>query len=185
MYTQDYISQLKSLHDDSTRKQGFGGKVKKLGKFHDFMKQWNPKTLLDYGCGKGVILQYLQSQYPTTECHGYDPAVSKYSKEIETTYECVFSNDVLEHIEPEFLDQVLLHIDQVSSKYIWLRIDTFPARKTLPDGRNAHLILESKDWWESKLKNQFSDLVYINLDKKGKLDVAIEKKVNTKRSPNI
>jgi len=57
-----------------------------------------------------------------------------------------------------------------------LRIDTLPARKTLPDGRNAHLIQESQDWWLSKIKNNITGIVvYNNLDKRGKLDVAIEK----------
>ena len=28
---------------------------------------------------------------------------------------------------------------------------TRPAKKTLPDGRNTHLIVENRDWWERKL----------------------------------
>ncbi len=34
---------------------------------------------------------------------------------------------------------------QLGTKYIWLCIDTLPARKKLADGRNAHLILENKN----------------------------------------
>jgi len=176
MYSDKYIQQLQSLHSDKTRPQGFGGKTKKLGKFHNFMKEWNPNSLLDYGCGKGVILASLRDRYPNTICEGYDPAVSMFSSLKEKKFECVFSNDVLEHIEPEFLDAVLQHINNLSTKYVWLRIDTVPARKTLPDGRNAHLIQQSQDWWTKKLAQYINgNIVYNNLDKKGKLDVAITK----------
>jgi len=176
MYSKEYITQLQSLHGDRSRPQGFGGKSKKLGKFHDFMKKWNPSSLLDYGCGKGVILADLRDKYPNTVCEGYDPAVSAFNNKLSNTVECVFSNDVLEHIEPDYIDSVLKNINDLAKNYIWLRIDTLPARKTLPDGRNAHLIQESQDWWLSKIKNNITGIVvYNNLDKRGKLDVAIEK----------
>lgn len=176
MYSKEYITQLQSLHGDRARPQGFGGKTKKLGKFYDFMEIWKPRTLLDYGCGKGVILADLKDRYPNTICDGYDPAVSMFNNKKFNTFECVFSNDVLEHIEPEYLDDVLSNINELSSKYVWLRIDTAPARKTLPDGRNAHLIQESQEWWSKKISNFITgNIVHNILDKKGKLDVAIEK----------
>ena len=176
MFTKEYIKQLQSLHSDASRRQGFGGKVKKLGKFPEFMEKWKPSSLLDYGCGKGSILAYLKESYPNIFCLGYDPAVPMFNNIPNSNFDCVFSNDVLEHIEPEFINNVLAHINQYSEKYIWLRIDTVPARKKLPDGRNAHLILETPDWWISEIKKSIDgNIVYNNLDKKGKFDVAIEK----------
>jgi hypothetical protein len=120
-------------------------------------------------------LKNLQETYPNTIWKGYDPAVDQFKTIHQKSYDCVFSNDVLEHIEPEYLDNVLKHIWQLADKYIWLRIDTRPARKTLMDGRNAHLILETKEWWENKLQQHQGKIVYTELGKKGKLDVAIEK----------
>ena len=176
MYSKEYIKQLQSLHADASRPQGFGGKAKKLGLFHDYMTQWNPRTLLDYGCGKGLILNNLKNLYPNTHCHGYDPAVKMFDRAPVENFECVFSNDVLEHIEPEHIVSVLLHINDLASKYIWLRIDTMPARKILSDGRNAHLIQESDDWWYNIIEREINgNIVYAELDKKGKFDVAIEK----------
>ena len=163
------------MHGDRSRPQGFGGKVKDIGQFHSFMSQWKPMSLLDYGCGKGHILATLKETYTDTTCTGYDPAVPLFSKDPQPV-ECVFSNDVLEHIEPEYLEDVLKHINALSSKFVWLRIDTLPARKRLSDGRNAHLILEKPDWWKIKIeKNIDGNIVYFELNKKGKLDVAIEK----------
>lgn len=176
MYSNEYITQLQSLHNDEGRPQGFGGKVKDLGKFYHFINEWNPKSLLDYGCGKGVILAHLIEKYPNIKCTGYDPAVPMFSKIKKQNFDCVFSNDVLEHIEPNMIDLVLNDINLKALNYIWLRIDTIPARKELPDGRNAHLILQSPKWWTAKL-SKFIDgnIIYSNLNKKGKFDIAIKK----------
>jgi trans-aconitate methyltransferase len=176
MYSKEYISQLQGLHADASRRHGFGGKAKKLGQFHSFMDEWKPSTLLDYGCGKGHILADLKDRYPNTVCEGYDPAVPAFNKKSFDVFDCVFSNDVLEHIEPEYLEDVLTHIDNLASKYVWLRIDTMPARKKLSDGRNAHLILETPDWWKDKIQMNINGTIkFFQLDKKGKLDIAIEK----------
>jgi 2-polyprenyl-3-methyl-5-hydroxy-6-metoxy-1,4-benzoquinol methylase len=175
LYSNKYVEELKWLHSRQDRPRGFGGKIKPLGAFYTFYEKWKPLSVLDYGCGKGAILEHLKKSLPNTTWHGYDPAVNEYKNIIEKEYDCVFSNDVLEHIEPEYLDNVLDHIWQLSRKSIWLRIDTRPARKVLKDGRNAHLILEDKDWWENKLRERTGKIVYIELGKKGKLDVAIER----------
>ena len=176
MYSKQYITQLQSLHTDSSRPQGFGGKPKKLGKFHKFMDVWNPNSLLDYGCGKGYILSELRDKYKNTFCEGYDPAVKMFSALPNKTYECVFSNDVLEHVETHYVEEVLKHINDLSTKYVWLRIDTKPARKVLPDGRNAHITLKSTEWWTNKISKVIDgEIVYDELTDKGKFDVAIEK----------
>lgn len=55
--------------------------------------------------------------------------------------------DVLEHIEPEFLDGVLEHIRDLAIKCAFFAVSTVPSSRTLGDGRNAHLIIEPKEWW--------------------------------------
>lgn len=177
MYSKTYIEQLKSLHTDKSRPNGFGGKVKSFGKFPSFMNYWLPESCLDYGCGKGAILAHLKEQYSDTKFIGYDPAVAMFSAKPKGNFTAVFSNDVLEHIEPVYIDQVIQDINTYATDYIWLRIDTLPARKTLPNGQNAHLIIEGEEWWLNKLTKNIKNkkIVYHEVNKKGKLDVAIEK----------
>ena len=175
MFSVDYIQQLKKIHANPKKKSSFGGKLKELGDFEKYLTGWNPTTLLDYGCGKGAILSHLKTTYPQVNMEGYDPAVLMFSTVPTKKFECVFSNDVLEHIEPEFIDNVLEHIRSLGSKYIWLRIDTKPARKTLPDGRNAHLIQETPDWWIKKVSTIISpNIVYKHANEIQRIDIAIE-----------
>ena len=70
----------------------------------------------------------------------------------EIPAELVICTDVLEHIEPELIDNVLKHIESLTLKTAYLIIDTLPAQKNLPDGRNAHLIIENQDWWTNKIQ---------------------------------
>ena len=54
------------------------------------------------------------------------------------------------------VDAVLQHIRSVTLKGAILRPSLVPAKKTLPDGRNAHLILESPGWWQGKVSKYFN-----------------------------
>jgi hypothetical protein len=67
------------------------------------------------------------------------------------SFDCVVSADVFEHIEPTHLDQTLALIGQKMLRVGWFRIACYPAKKMLPDGRNAHLIVEQPEWWREKL----------------------------------
>lgn len=58
--------------------------------------------------------------------------------------------DVLEHIEPDLLDNVLDDMTRVTEVILFASIDTGPAMKSLSDGRNAHLIQQPMSWWLPK-----------------------------------
>ena len=176
LLSEKYLKELELVHTDKTRPNGFGGKIKPLGTFKKFMSIWTPKNVLDYGCGKGVMLAYLKELYPQTQFDGYDPAIHMFKEKTNKKYDCVYCNDVLEHIEPNYIDNVLSDINNSSQKYVWLRIDTKPARKRLSDGRNAHLIIENRNWWLRKIKKNIKGtIVHDELNSKGKFDIAIEK----------
>lgn len=112
------------------------------------MEKTGARTVLDYGCGKGALGRSL-GEFVSN----YDPAVPGFSAEPEPA-DLVVCTDVLEHVEPDMLDGVLGHIKSLGGHYL-LVISCREARKTLPDGRNAHLIVQSPDWWQDKLKESF------------------------------
>jgi len=62
----------------------------------------------------------------------------------------------MEHVEPEYLDSVFDDLQRVTRKVGFFAIHTGKAIAILPDGRNAHLIQESPDWWLPKILSRFS-----------------------------
>jgi hypothetical protein len=63
--------------------------------------------------------------------------------------------DVMEHIEPECLDDVILHIRALAKQYAIFVIATQPSKKIMDDGRTAHLIVEGSGFWFAKLSSLF------------------------------
>ena len=107
--------------------------------------------LLDYGAGKCRLRDSLTQ---SVKYYPYEPSNPEMSNKPEPR-ELVCCIDVLEHIEPECLDDVLDDLQRLTLKYGLFTIHTGPAQKILPDGRNAHLIQEPWAWWKDKLDNRF------------------------------
>lgn len=107
------------------------------------------QDVLDYGCGKSTLANNLPFSIKQ-----YDPAIEKHSA-LPAPADTVVCTDVLEHIEPELLDNVLSHIASLIKQMGYLSACTMAAKKTLADGRNAHLIVQNKDWWTAKIAEHF------------------------------
>ena len=114
------------------------------------------ETLLDYGCGSMRNLLSVLKPEKDVQYLGYDPAIPEFShKEPADIVTCI---DVLEHIEPDLLDNVLDDLFMLVGTYGYFTVHTGPAVKTLSDGRNAHLIQQPSSWWLPKFLQRW-DLV--------------------------
>ena len=109
--------------------------------------------MLDYGAGKGRLAQSINPQRRVI-IELYDPAMPDYCEAPEPR-QFVTCIDVLEHIEPDLLDNVLDDLKRVTKQYGFFTIHTGPAIKTLQDGRNAHLTQETYEWWMPKIWDRF------------------------------
>ncbi len=109
--------------------------------------------LLDYGAGKGSLGRTLG--FPIFE---YDPCIPTKAKEPEP-HDYLVCADVLEHVEPECIEEVLEHIASLIKVAGLLVVATRPAHKILDDGRNAHLIIQPVEWWTKKISQ------YMHIDK--------------------
>jgi hypothetical protein len=125
------------------------------------------KSILDYGCGKGLLAKNLD--FPIFE---YDPAIpgKEGSPRAADLVVCI---DTLEHIEPDYLSAVLTDLCRCTLKVGYFVIGTGAAVKTLPDGRNTHLIQEGKEWWTEKLSKYFIIPENGMKEKNGKLHVIV------------
>jgi hypothetical protein len=143
LISESYRSEQERLHakgNYGTASLQYGAAVSRL------VEQTGAKTLLDYGCGS------MRNLTKVLDCDvdylGYDPAVPEFSAKVPS--DLVVCIDVLEHIEPELLENVLDDLQSLTKGWAFMTVHTGPARKTLSDGRNAHLIQEPPAWWLPK-----------------------------------
>jgi trans-aconitate methyltransferase len=153
LISDEYKKHLETLQKNNK----FKGQLLKYDPVKDFIKQYNPASIIEYGCAKGTLVTRIQQDFPTITVDGYDPGVAEFDRIPDRTYDCLISNDVIEHFEPDQLEQSLEYMNTLFTKCAWLIIACYPAKKSLPDGRNAHLIIESPDWWMEKIKKCFTN----------------------------
>jgi hypothetical protein len=116
-------------------------------------------SISDYGAGKKNLLVGLTKEgiHPTTYLP-YDPVFPEYGE--PQTAQLVCCIDVLEHIEPELLDNVMDDLARITTTLGFFTIHMGPAKKVLSDGRNAHLIQKPSSWWLEKLI-KFFDVLHL------------------------
>ena len=157
--SEEYARQLAQLHDE---KASFGD-AKGLKAIEKWLVEFEPKTILDYGCGKGGGVLALKDQYPGIDAIGWDPGMPDFNiPDNKRQSDMLISTDVLEHIEPFFLDDVLKDIYNLFNKNAFLIIATSPAKKFLPDGRNAHLIVETPGWWKERIEKNMPGIKIVH-----------------------
>jgi 2-polyprenyl-3-methyl-5-hydroxy-6-metoxy-1,4-benzoquinol methylase len=144
MISQEYREMNATLH---AQKPTYGASGHRWAKE---VQTYGTTDVLDYGCGKGTLAAALPFKI-----REYDPAVPAKAEPPEPA-DLVVCTDVLEHIEPDHLDAVLDDLRRVTRKDALLVVATRPAKKTLPDGRNAHLIIEDIAWWIHKIGSRWN-----------------------------
>jgi cyclopropane fatty-acyl-phospholipid synthase-like methyltransferase len=150
----EYKEQLKTLHLKNKMGKNSKRKIPKLFNMPEFLEKYKPNSIIDYGCGSGGVVNFLLEKYNIVE--GYDPCVEKLSTWPTKKYDVLVSMDVLEHIEPEFLDDNLKLIETLFNKAAYLDIHTGASPAFLPDGRNAHLIQEQPNFWREKISKNMN-----------------------------
>lgn len=123
----------------------------------DIMRQTGCSSVSDYGAGKKRLLEGLNQAGVIPSLYlPYDPVFPEYGE--PKTADLVCCIDVLEHIEPELIDNVILELSNITTKLGFFSIHMGPAVKILDDGRNAHLIQKPSSWWLKKFINYFEIL---------------------------
>lgn len=123
----------------------------------NFALQIQAQNILDYGCGKGIIGRELGDKIEVVE---YDPAIEGKDSDPKTC-DMLVSIDVMEHLEPECVDDVISHMAQKTTLGAFVTICTVPAKKVLEDGRNAHICLQTCGWWLDKFSQYFTHIVIL------------------------
>ena len=161
----DLLEVYKNFHQEGTKwgnaKETFDGRSLKF--FFNPIKQiinsTKSQSIIDFGCGKGKFyfnkIKIQENEYNNItdfwnvdDCYLYDPGVEKfkiYPKEKKDGVICI---DVVEHIIPEDVEIFITNLFELANKFVFIVIACYPARKTLPDGRNVHLSIKTPEEWK-------------------------------------
>ena len=155
LITEAYAQQNQEMHE---RYADYGSKGLQWAAYvEQLVIEDGHRTVLDYGAGKGSLRRTLARA--EIEVAEYDPGIPGKDQPPEPA-DLVVCLDVLEHVEPDLLDNVLSDLARLTKRKLFFDICIIPAQKTLTDGRNAHLLIHSAEWWKEQLSRVF-DLVYV------------------------
>ena len=150
LISQQYAELNRELHE---RDKQWGTNGHKAARHLEALaEKFGGTTVLDYGSGKGMLQSHLIQNAPYFIVRNYEPAF-----EIDEREPCdlVVCRDVLEHIEPEYLDDVLDDIRCLTIRAAYLCIGIRPSGDFLSDGRNTHCIVKPVGWWEVIVRKYF------------------------------
>ena len=151
MIRQEYAEQLKQTRKDdpnwgSTAALYAGADVVRL-----LHRNKQVRSILDFGCGKGTLAQYIRQYAPLMTVSEYDPSVPGKDTIPDRQFDMIVSTDVMEHIEPESLTETLEWIQNHARLGQFHVIACGPTNKVLPDGRDVHLIQQPINWWVGRM----------------------------------
>lgn len=147
LLTPRYANDLLTMHETDPRWGADG--AKHTDAVARIANAWDCHTILDYGCGKGRLKASLE--HHAFHVDEYDPGIPGKHTPPKGAH-LVVCTDVLEHIEPECLGDVLLHLHSLTRRLLYVVIALRPAKKLLPNGDNAHLIVKDFAWWLERLQ---------------------------------
>jgi len=167
----DMVDQYRELHDHGEAQLGlaagntFDGHslAKHETEIARLIESSGAKTLLDYGCGKGLAYEdwpgepagsryKMHPAWPGVKVTCYDPGYAPYADRYAGQFDGVISTDVLEHIPEEDIAWVLNELFGAATKFVYVVAACYPARKLLPDGQNAHCTVRSPTWWRGQME---------------------------------
>ena len=144
LMSDEYRKIIEEYHETAGWRKNTCGK--RVPFIKEIVEKYNTENILDYGAGNDTLNRVVNFKITS-----YDLGIPEFA-EMPEPHDIVVSFGVLEHVEPEYIDNVLLHVRLLTKIVAYLDIGTISAKHILPDGRNAHLIVENKDWWIKKLK---------------------------------
>lgn len=153
LYNRDYF----------VRSKRFKLNPERIREFEDMLVERNPTSVLDVGCGYGVLVNRLNSRGIPAFGVDFSPALKKeFWKDrvlIEGdarnlpfatgVFDIVFSSDFFEHINEEDIEKVRKEMFRVGERVI-ARVaykDKLSARQ-----KKLHVTNKPKEWWEDKLE---------------------------------
>jgi len=149
---------------DATQVFGGGSLLQHISIVESLARKTAAKSILDYGSGKGLLykesnlklpdgseISSMKDYWGVETIQLYDPGVEEFSARPSTRFDGVISTDVLEHIPEEDIGWILAECFGFAKQFLYMNIASYPAKKILPNGWNAHVTIRPPDWWRQRI----------------------------------
>ena len=165
LVSSEYKVVLVDTHNATRNTWGGGHSVDKLPKYESLLKSLEVKTILDYGCANGKFKVYMDKHRPQYTVYEYDPGIEG-KDQPPSPADFLVCCDVMEHVEPELLPNVMTHLQGLVVKGGFFNISTKEAITLLSDGTNAHKIVRNGEWWVGVFNEYFrvEDVEYTRIE---------------------
>jgi hypothetical protein len=133
-----------------------------LGRIKALIERTGARTLLDYGCGKGLQYELVGFDAPglgridsvvdywdVDEIACYDPCHGPFSALPAGPFDGVLTTDVLEHCGEEDLRWIVGEMFGYARRFVFAAVASYPAKTHLPNGENAHVTIRPAEWWKA------------------------------------
>ena len=163
MFTDQYYKTLKlsqAFQKNSVNWAGYGS-YQYVDQLRSIVQQHHCKTMLDYGCGKG--LQYLLGKNNFARLIGinqyamHDPAYEKYSILPDGKWDLVVCFDVLPFIPESDIDTVVELMLSRCNKICVIGLQEIPTTKK---SKKPFACVRSHEWWQEKLSHKKIHLIW-------------------------
>ena len=160
----------KSMHDDGQDDEGIPAEQMFAGQsltplvqgIKQIIDRFVPRTLLDYGAGKGMLYRSpltidgvtydgVAAYWGVEQVTCYDPAYEPHSALPKSRFDGVVCTDVLEHVPEPDIPWILEELFAYAKTFVFGNIANYPARKHLPNGENAHCTVRPRQWWQARI----------------------------------
>ncbi len=173
LITQEYLALQRDMH---RRYEGDYGRGVDVPEVLDLLRvlrpgDGRPVRVLDYGCGKGHLREGIEVDPKLREgltIWEYDPAIKGKETVPDRGSHFVVCADVLEHIEPECIFDVIKHLAECTLDVCIMVIAMSPSKKIMKDGRQAHICLMTAAEWRYALSEHFLIGVFQDRTREGK-----------------
>lgn len=164
LYNHKYFRSSKKFQKDKVR----------LEELVKAIKECSPTTVLDVGCGLGILVRRLRQEGIQAQGTDFASALKEFWGKDEDyfqivdakalpfpdkSFDLVFSSDFFEHIPEEEIDTVLAEMQRVGKKV--MACIAYEAQLT-PNQALYHVTNKPKIWWEKKLPGVIITKLYDN-----------------------
>ena len=154
LISEEYKKQITEYHNSRPWGGAVRGNSMMLNKY---MMISGAKTILDYGAGRSDLLKEMNAQYPNRQyiINEYEPGRPELAGDPPAS-DAVVSFDVMEHIEPNKVDNVIKHIYEKCNMWTYHKICLRAATGAFPGTeQNLHLTIKDGPWWLEKFSKYF------------------------------